>query len=68
MKLFAMFIDTRIDKRTDPMVKTLGVLVTKIDNGIAHRLKRVEKNLDTMYTRVVGVPPPPAEPPPDGDD
>jgi hypothetical protein len=63
VKLLSMFIDARIDRRTDPMVHTLDVLVTKIDNGILHRLKRLEKNLDTMYTRIVGVPPPPAEPP-----
>ncbi len=65
MKLLSMWIDTRIGKRTDPMVETLNVVVTKIDNGIMHRLKRVERNLDTMYTRIVGVPPPPAEPPPE---
>lgn len=68
MKLMSMFIDARIDKRTDPMVETLHVVVTKIDNGIMHRLKRLEANLDTMYIRIVGVPPPPAEPPPNGDD
>ena len=65
VRFLVMFIDAQIGKRTDPMIETLAVMATKIDNGILQRLMRVEANRDTMDTRIVGVPPPE---PLDGDD